>query len=251
MTKQTIAIISDIHSNSAALARVLEDIDRKGIDLIFNLGDSVYGPLDPAGTADILMKQDILSIKGNQDRILEEVPPDTAGNASLQFTYSRLEPRHLQWLQSLPASSVFDDQILLCHGTIEKDSEYLLEKITENGVALKKPDELLAAFSGIPQKIILCGHSHLPRTVYLEGGYWIINPGSVGLQGYTDDLPYPHVMACGNPLAKYCILELDKNHQPESIRHIEVPYDWSAAAEIAGPNGRPDWVPWLKSGRDE
>lgn len=34
----------------------------------------------------------------------------------------------------------------------------------------------------IEQKIIVCGHTHIPRVVYLANGKIIINPGSVGLQ---------------------------------------------------------------------
>jgi 3',5'-cyclic AMP phosphodiesterase CpdA len=50
MNEMTIALISDIHGNSWALDAVLEDINQRGIDQIVNLGDCVYGPLDPAGT---------------------------------------------------------------------------------------------------------------------------------------------------------------------------------------------------------
>ena len=45
------AVISDIHGNLAALDATLAAIDRAGITQIANLGDSLSGPLDPAGTA--------------------------------------------------------------------------------------------------------------------------------------------------------------------------------------------------------
>lgn len=35
-----------------------------------NLGDSLYGPLDPAGTATILQDLDVVSIRGNEDRMV-------------------------------------------------------------------------------------------------------------------------------------------------------------------------------------
>ena len=39
------ALISDIHGNLEALEKVLEDIDRRGVDEIICLGDIVgYGP---------------------------------------------------------------------------------------------------------------------------------------------------------------------------------------------------------------
>ena len=46
MIDKKIAIISDIHGNSIALSEVLQDIMKKEIDTIINLGDSLYGPLD-------------------------------------------------------------------------------------------------------------------------------------------------------------------------------------------------------------
>ncbi|WP_411348310.1 metallophosphoesterase family protein [Paenibacillus sp. WLX2291] len=68
---QPIAIIADIHGNIAALDAVLHDIDAQGITDIYNLGDSVYGALYPRETAQRLMDRTILSIRGNQDRELE------------------------------------------------------------------------------------------------------------------------------------------------------------------------------------
>ena len=44
-----IAIISDVHGNSHALKAVLEDIKHRKAEMIINLGDSLYGPLDPLG----------------------------------------------------------------------------------------------------------------------------------------------------------------------------------------------------------
>ena len=50
----SLAVIADIHGNRWALEAVLQDIDRRGIQQIVNLGDHLTGPLDPAGTAEFL-----------------------------------------------------------------------------------------------------------------------------------------------------------------------------------------------------
>nr|WP_227494842.1 metallophosphoesterase family protein [Bacillus mycoides] len=60
-----IAIISDVHGNSHALKAVLKDIERRKAEMIINLGDSVYGPLDPLGTIEILMSNEMIHIKGS------------------------------------------------------------------------------------------------------------------------------------------------------------------------------------------
>ncbi|MBJ8008544.1 metallophosphoesterase family protein [Bacillus cereus] len=62
--KRKIAIISDIYGNSHALKAVLKDISRRKVEMIINLGDSVYGPLDPLGTIGILMSNEMIHIKG-------------------------------------------------------------------------------------------------------------------------------------------------------------------------------------------
>ena len=43
------------------------------------------------------------------------------------------------------------------------------------------------ALQGIAQALILCGHTHMPCMLRLADGRLIVNPGSVGLQGFDDD----------------------------------------------------------------
>ena len=66
----SLAVIADIYGNRWALEAVLQDIDRRGIQQIVNLGDHLTGPLDPAGTADLLIEHGMLSVCGNDDRVL-------------------------------------------------------------------------------------------------------------------------------------------------------------------------------------
>jgi predicted phosphodiesterase len=44
MQNAPVAVLSDIHGNRWALEAVLDDIRRRGIRDMFNLGDSLYGP---------------------------------------------------------------------------------------------------------------------------------------------------------------------------------------------------------------
>jgi hypothetical protein len=80
----------------------------------------------------------------------------------------------------------------------------------------------------------------------LPGGRMVVNPGSVGLPAYRDDLPHPHVMETGTPRARYCILTPVLGGW--TAEPIAVAYDWPAAAEAALRNGRPDWARWLATG---
>ncbi len=42
-----VAILSDIHSNVFALKAVIKDAKNKGVTKFINLGDTLYGPIEP------------------------------------------------------------------------------------------------------------------------------------------------------------------------------------------------------------
>ena len=239
------AAIADIHGNIWALDAVLADIRSRGVDLIVNLGDHLYGPLDPIGTADRLIALDLPSISGNQDR---ELIASTPAQGTLQENRRALREEHRTWLGKLPSALLWPEQdVLLCHGTPFADNIYLLEQVHAQGVSLATPEKILSLLGGVSHSLILCGHSHIPRTVTLPQGPTIVNPGSVGLQAYTDDLPLPHAMQAGSPHARYAILT--RREHGWQVEHISLVYDWNHAAAVAARNGRPDWAHCLKTGR--
>ena len=243
-----VAVISDVHGNRWALEAVLEDVARRGIQDIVNLGDCLYGPLDPAGTAQILVELDAPTVRGNEDRILLEPPSSEAERSpSFHFTFTRLSPEHLQWLRTLEMTFTTREGFFMCHGSPERDDEYLLERISAAGVALRESGELAKKLPSPEQQVVLCGHSHVPHTVTLPDGRLIVNPGSVGLPAYGDDLPYPHVMEAGTPHARYAVVS--RNEAGWWVEDIAVPYDWQTAAETALKHSRPDWAEWLRTGR--
>jgi len=245
LLNQKIAIISDIHGNSLALEAVLSDISRRGIDTVFNLGDSLYGPLDPLGTFKLLIEHDITHIMGNCDRIIFESLDDDS-SSTVNYVKQSLTTEAINWLQQHPSSLTIDD-IFLCHGTPNSDEVYLLEEMKKEGATLKSPKDIIDALEYVEQSVVLCGHSHIPRTVYLPNGKLIINPGSVGLPAYIDDLPVPHKMESGSPHANYTIIE--KNSTNWLVDQISVPYDWKKAAAMAELNQRQDWADALRIGR--
>src|SRR5579859_1804326 len=245
MPRLRFAAIADIHGNLWALQAVLADIRARGVDLIVNLGDHLYGPLDPAGTADSLIALDLPAISGNQDR---ELIASTPAEGTLLENRQALRERHRAWLSKLPSTLLWEkEDVLLCHGTPFADDVYLLEQVHAAGVSLATPEKVLSLLGGISHSLILCGHTHIPRAVMLPQGSMIVNPGSVGLQAFTDNFPAPHAMQAGSPHARYAILNRQRNDW--RIEHISVVYDWDYAAEVARRNGRPDWAEWLKSGR--
>jgi hypothetical protein len=74
------AAIADVHGNRVALEAVLADIAAFGITDVVNLGDHVSGPLEARRTADLLIERGFPSIRGDQDRRLVEIEPDTGAS---------------------------------------------------------------------------------------------------------------------------------------------------------------------------
>ena len=247
MSVKPVAVLSDIHGNRWALQAVLEDIERRGIECIVNLGDSLYGPLDPAGTAQILVERDMPTVQGNEDRILIEAFLGEAHSPSLGYVRDQLAASHIEWLESLEISTTAYEDFFLCHGTPEKDDEYLLQNVLEGEVCLRTPKEVQERIGPIDQPVVLCGHDHIARTIHLPNGMLVVDPGSVGLPAYRDDVPYPHAMESGTPHARYSIVW---RHNGEwQVEELLSEYEWEVAAEVALKNGRADWAEWLRTGR--
>jgi len=247
MPTPPIAVLSDVHGNRWALEAVLDDIRSRGIRDMVNLGDSLYGPLDPVGTAGILMELAMPTVRGNEDRILLEEPGRHPDSPSLSFVQSRLQPEHLRWLRALPLTAVVHQELFLCHGTPEHDSEYLVREVTLAACGLLPAATIARKLAAVAQPVVLYGHDHLPALLGLPDGRLLVNPGSVGLPAYRDDLPFPHAMEAGSPYARYAIIA--RSPAGWKIEHIAVPYDWGSAAAAAKENGRPDWAIALRSGR--
>jgi len=244
MRSHRIAVLADVHGNTWALEAVLADLRRRGADEVIDVGDILYGPLDPLGTAEIHRSAGITAIRGNMDRVLGEPLPEDA-SPTMTFVLESLPPHHLAWAAGLPVRLDRED-LRFCHGTPERDDVYLLEAVTETGVALKPEGEIAALLGSDPAQITFCGHSHVPRVVAV-GGRLVINPGSVGLPAYDAEAPWPHVMESGSPHARYALLTRDS--QGWQIEQVLVSYPWKEAAARARRNGRPDWAEWIETGR--
>lgn len=240
-----LAVLADIHGNLAALDAVLADLAGRGVDSIVNLGDCLSGPLWPDGTADRLMGTRAVTIRGNHERQLLEQPPERMGPSD-RYTHERLGERHRAWLRSLPVSTVVGDDVLLCHGAPGSDLTYLLEEVTDRAFHLAGPELVATRLAGVGQGLVLCGHSHLPRLVQLAGGPTVVNPGSVGLQAYSDASPHPHRVENGSPHARYAIVE--RSGDGWRADFVAVTYDWHTAAATAAAAGREDWAHALATG---
>ena len=169
------------------------------------------------------------------------------GRRRFAYVRSALTAQQLDWLAALPLTRAAEGVMRMCHGTPERDDEYLLQVVDDRGPRRRPAEEVAGRLRGVDEPIVSCGHDHTSGVVTLSDGRLVVNPGSVGLQAYEDDVPVRHVMETGSPHARFCIVS--GTGRAWTAELATVAYDWEAAARTADQNGRPDWATWLRTGR--
>jgi predicted phosphodiesterase len=240
------AVIADIHSNADALTAVLEDIASQGIESIVNLGDHLSGPMAARETAELLLENEMFSIRGNHDRWLVENTRQSMSSID-RAAHDQIEERHVSWLRSLPPTLWLSDEVFACHGTPNSDTTYWMEKVSPEGeVVLRPRDEASEEALGLKASLFLCGHTHIPRRMDLPDGSVVLNPGSVGCPGYIDDTPVQHVVQTGTNAACYAVVEKRKSGWVTAFRHV--PYDPTRMIALAKSANHPNWAARLATG---
>ncbi|MGC3998386.1 MAG: metallophosphoesterase family protein [Anaeromyxobacter sp.] len=188
-----IGIISDIHSNIEALTEVLAALERHRPDTIVCLGDVVGYGASVNECCALIRKTCAFTLLGNHDaavsgRMDYSFYYDAARHA-LDWTASRIEPDHLEWLRSLPYARALDGAGF-SHGSPVDPEAY------EYVFALEQARELVPHARRLPE-ISFLGHSHLCKSfaIHPDGevaevlatrftlrkGYrYVVSVGSVG-----------------------------------------------------------------------
>lgn len=187
------AILSDVHSNLAALEKVLAEVKALGVDSVLCAGDVVgYGP-QPNECCEALRELDAQVVRGNHDQAAftpgKEDWFTTGARTCILWTREVLTPENLEFLQNLrPSLQVAGAH--LCHGSLPDPDLYTTS-----------PREAQASFELMDEPLCFLGHTHYaewyiyrndgrPATHHprAEGGElgltagraYIVNPGSVG-----------------------------------------------------------------------
>jgi diadenosine tetraphosphatase ApaH/serine/threonine PP2A family protein phosphatase len=188
-----IAILSDVHSNLAALQAVLRHAETDGaLDGIWCLGDIVGYGAEPSETVAALRARPLTAVSGNHDLAAigaidtDEFNP-VAAEAAL-WTAEQLSDDERAFLGALPPTLIVD-RFTLVHGSLRAPAwEYLLDA---------EAAEAQFALQATPYSLV--GHSHLQFWVEERSGRaptfhraadgarvqlgdrrLIINPGSAG-----------------------------------------------------------------------
>jgi predicted phosphodiesterase len=177
-----LALVSDIHGNDAALAAVVAELERLGVERAVCLGDVAQGGSQPAEVLDRLAALGWPVILGNADAFLLEVPddsPEELTDALLErreWSLAQLEARHLDQIRSFaPTLDIdLDDGLRLraFHGSPGSYDDVLLPETPDERA------ERLYGGSGVD--LLAGGHTHLQWARHVDGALYV-NPGSVGL----------------------------------------------------------------------
>ena len=152
-----IAVISDIHGNMEAIEAVMQDIEERGCEKIFVLGDYAMAGPEPADAVDFFMSKmndsKFVMIQGNTDLMiadyteglytsLKDKAPVMA--EALKNDAQILNPVQKGFLKNLPIQKEVEAggvKFLLVHGSPRKNNEDILpdtpmvevEKMLEDG----------------------------------------------------------------------------------------------------------------------
>jgi putative phosphoesterase len=239
---ERITIFGDIHANLPALEAVFEDIDRRGLNNLYCLGDLVgYGTF-PNEVVQLIRQRAIPTIMGNYDQGVGNSSDDCGcayrtpearalGDRSIAWSNRETTDENKAYLRSLPGHislQLGDLDVVLAHGSPRRINEYLYED---------RPDSSLQRIvEGAAADVLVVGHTHLPYHRRLPSGAHVINAGSVGKP--KDD----------DPRACYVVLEADGVDL--HAQFIRVPYDVERAAQAIEATDMPhEFARMLREGR--
>ena len=176
-----IAVISDIHGNYDALFEVLTKAKSENVEHLLILGDIVGYYYHPDKILDLLSEWSFDMIKGNHEKILENLIDTPSLNESIRLKYgsghqdaiNKLSKKQLKFLKDLPETKsvqIDDVTFFMSHGSPWSNSYYIYPDC-ENETILKCDSK--------EHDFVLIGHSHYAFAIKNTNSI-LINPGSVG-----------------------------------------------------------------------
>ncbi|WP_160726051.1 metallophosphoesterase family protein [Bacillus sp. USDA818B3_A] len=178
-----LAFISDIHGNAVALDAVLKDIEKRGVDKIYVLGDICFRGIEPKRSIDFVRQLDTDVIKGNADEwvvrgVEKGEVPDPAleiMNKEREWTLSQLDDESIEYLRNLPMELKIEIDNIRIHA-FHATPNSLFDVVLPD----ESDDKLKEKLMEKEADVYIFAHIHRPFIRYLKGKC-IINTGSVGL----------------------------------------------------------------------
>jgi predicted phosphodiesterase len=218
-------VLSDLHANLIALQASLQAAEGTW-ERVVCLGDVVgYGP-DPNEVTSEIRALGAVTIRGNHDKAVAELMPiddfNPVAKMAVEWTRAQLSNENLDWLASLPHGPLEAEGLVLVHGAMQDEDEYVFT-----------PSQALESLLDTTKQLTFYGHTHHqggfayqdsqlevlqlhPRVNEMRCALriedekrYLLNPGSIGQP------------RDGDPRAAFAIADLE-NH---TIEFWRVPYD--------------------------
>jgi len=232
-----IGAISDIHANLPALEAILEATEAAGVEELWCLGDVLGYGVEPDACARLVRERCAICLVGNHDLAvlgaLDISSFSEAAAAAVEWTLANVEEETLAYLRELEPEGQREEIALFHASPRDPVWEYVLSG-----------EQADAGMDASPRPISLIGHSHVAlffnrpagrrdetrgaqasdgALLDLEGGEWLLNPGSVGQP------------RDGDPRAAWLELDTDEG----TARFHRVAYDIERAATPIAKAGLP------------
>jgi len=245
-----IILFSDIHANLPALEAFFEDIETKGYDAIYCLGDLVGYNVWPNEVIQEIQRRKIPTLAGNYDFGIGRESDDCGcayktdleksnGKISISYTNAILQAKERAYLRTLPAHikiefGLNEDKLnlLLVHGSPRRINEYLFEDRDEKS--------MLRIMEQADADILCFGHTHKPYHRILDSGaagsHHFRHAVNIGSVGKPKD---------GNPMGGYLVLTINPTSSVLDKESIQVEfkrfhYDIEKAARAIETSPLPD-----------
>jgi putative phosphoesterase len=172
-----VAVIGDIHGQASQLRACLKAIRaRERIDRILAVGDIVNLDAETEECCKLLMRANVVAVRGNHDRWFFELAPYRLTEDTRP---SRVSNESAEFLASLPVTRHYETvagPLLLCHGLGNDDMAGVYPGNV--GPALERNIRLYALVAEKRYRFVINGHTH-QRMVRSFDGLTIINAGTI------------------------------------------------------------------------
>jgi len=233
-TTYTVAVLSDIHGNVAALDAVLADLIAQPHEETVIAGDLAFLGPRPAESIARVREMNVPTIYGNSDRYLSHGNPHFSREDWLEWTRERIGPDDLQYLAGLPFDHYIvppdgrqpEDNLLIVHASPTDVEAAVITETNPTAPTITLTPEADAArmIGDARADLILYGHIHY-ASAGTVGGQRVASIGAVGF-------PFD-----GDPRAAYALVTWDGTHW--AVTHRRVAYDYEAVARDAEQSGAP------------
>lgn len=232
MDALTVAVLSDIHGNLAALEAVLADLATHPHDVVVVAGDLAQSGPWPAETLQRVRDLHVPTVVGNVDREVVKAQPDSSIS---WWTRTQIGEIGVTCLDELPLThrvtpphgTTPDDDLLIMHATPTDCFPVLILEPHPLGTTfttVTPESEVIALLGNVRANLMVYGHIHYASSGVVNGQ----RLASIGSVGFPFD---------GDRRAAYALVTWDGTSW--QVRHQRVAYDYEQTIGAIERSGQP------------